>query len=109
MFRHTYLDVRLNSRKSIRTVERLEPDLAAVRHLNNFYEGDNISNETIQPPTEQLLSTETELSSKDWVALNRARAKIGKTASILLKAISNLPVNANMPTLRDLMYRSTPL
>ena len=34
MFDHTYPDSRLKSRKSIRTVERLEPDLAAaIRQL----------------------------------------------------------------------------
>ena len=34
MFGHTYPDIRLKSRKSIRTVERLEPDLAAASCLN---------------------------------------------------------------------------
>ena len=61
MFDHTYPDSRLKSRKSIRTVERLEPDLAAAIRLNNWYEWDNIPNEAIQPPIEQL-PTGTHLS-----------------------------------------------
>ena len=84
MFDHTYPNSRLKSRKSIRTVDRLEPDLAATSRLNNWYDWDNIPNEAIQPPTEQL-PTGIDLSRKDWVSLNRARAKVGKTASTLHK------------------------
>ncbi|GFS24005.1 hypothetical protein ElyMa_006992000 [Elysia marginata] len=45
---------------------------------------DNTKNEAIQPPKEQLPSGR-ELQRKDWVTLNRARAKVGKTASTLHK------------------------
>ncbi|GFS08935.1 hypothetical protein ElyMa_006607900 [Elysia marginata] len=48
------------------------------------YGRDNTTNEAIQPPKEQL-TPGRELQRKDWVTLNRARAKVGKTASTLHK------------------------
>ena len=84
MFGHTYPKSRLKSRKSIRTVESLEPGLSTTSRLDNWCEWDDIPNEAIQPPKESLPKG-TDLSRKDWVSLNRARAKIGKTASTLHK------------------------
>ena len=79
MYGHTYPESRLKSRKSIRTVERLEPGLSAPCRLSNWNEWDDIPNEAIQCPAEQL-PTGTDLQRKDWASLNRARAKVGKTA-----------------------------
>ncbi|GFR98758.1 ATP-dependent RNA helicase p62-like [Elysia marginata] len=75
---------RLKSRKSFRTVESVQPDQAASHRLELWNTWDNTTNEAIQPPKEQLPSG-IELQRKDWVTLNRARAKVGKTASTLHK------------------------
>ncbi|GFR99826.1 ATP-dependent RNA helicase p62-like [Elysia marginata] len=71
-------------RKSFRTVESVQPDQAASHCLELWNTWDNTTNEAIQPPKEQLPSGR-ELQRKDWVTLNRARAKVGKTASTLHK------------------------
>ena len=84
MYGHTYPESRLKSRKSFRTVERLEPGLSAPCRLGIWSEWDDSPNEAIQSPAEQL-PTGTDLQRKDWVSLNRARAKVGKTASTLYK------------------------
>ncbi|GFR65806.1 LOW QUALITY PROTEIN: retrovirus-related Pol polyprotein from type-1 retrotransposable element R1 4 [Elysia marginata] len=57
---------------------------AASHRLELWNTWDNTTNEAIQPPKEQLPSGR-ELQRKDWVTLNRARAKVGKTASTLHK------------------------
>ncbi|GFS03382.1 retrovirus-related Pol polyprotein from type-1 retrotransposable element R1 [Elysia marginata] len=84
LFDHSYPRARLKSRKSFRTVESVQPDQAASQRLDLWNTWDNTTNEAIQPPKEQLPSGR-ELQRKDWVTLNRARAKVGKTASTLHK------------------------
>ncbi|GFR87248.1 hypothetical protein ElyMa_000742000 [Elysia marginata] len=84
LFDHSYPRARLKSRKSFRTVESVQPDQAASHRLELWNIWDNTTNEAIQPPKEQLPSGR-ELQRKDWVTLNRARAKVGKTASTLHK------------------------
>ncbi|GFR77736.1 ATP-dependent RNA helicase p62-like [Elysia marginata] len=83
-FDHSYPRARLKSRKSFRTVESVQPDQAASHRLELWNTWDNTTNEAIQPPKEQLPSR-GELQRKDWMTLNRARAKVGKTASTLHK------------------------
>ncbi|GFR86692.1 RNA-directed DNA polymerase from mobile element jockey [Elysia marginata] len=81
LFDHSYPRVRLKSRKSFRTVESVQPDQAVSHRLELW---DNTTNEAIRPPKEQL-PPGRELQRKDWVNLNRARAKVGMTASTLHK------------------------
>ncbi|GFR92554.1 hypothetical protein ElyMa_006203600, partial [Elysia marginata] len=52
----------------------VQPDQAASHRLELWNTWDNTTNEAIQPPKEQLPSGR-ELQRKDWVTLNRARAK----------------------------------
>ncbi|GFR83311.1 RNA-directed DNA polymerase from mobile element jockey-like [Elysia marginata] len=84
LFDHSYPRARLKSRKSFRIVESVQPDQAASHRLELWNTWDNTTNEAIQPPKEQL-PPGRELQRKDWVTLNRARAKVGKTASTLHK------------------------
>ncbi|GFR93337.1 hypothetical protein ElyMa_002640500 [Elysia marginata] len=84
LFDHSYPRARLKSRKSFRTVESVQPNQAASHRLELWNTWDNTTNEAIQPPKEQLPSG-GELQRKDWVTLNRARLKVGKTASTLHK------------------------
>ena len=84
LFDHKYPESRLKSRKRFRTVESLDPDHSASRRLEIWNEWDNVSNEAVQQPSEHL-PTGTSLPRKNWVSLNRARAKVGKTASTLHK------------------------
>ncbi|GFR94661.1 hypothetical protein ElyMa_006255300 [Elysia marginata] len=84
LFDHSYPRARLKSRKSFRTVESVQEDQAASHRLELWNTWDKTTNEAIQPPKEQLPSGR-ELPRKDWVTLNRARVKVGKTASTLQK------------------------
>ena len=84
MFDQKYPQSRLKSRKSFRTVESLDSNLSAFWRLKAWNELETYPNEAIQPPIEEL-PTGTNLQRKDWVSLNRARAKVGRTASTLHK------------------------
>ena len=84
LFNHSYPRARLKSRKSFRVVESIQPDHSANHRITKWKEWDSSPNLTVPPPREQL-APGTELQRKDWVTLNRARAKLGKTASTLHK------------------------
>ena len=75
---------RLPSRSSFMTAESLDPDLSAQYRTNKWSEWDSYDSNAVQSPIEEL-PTGTDLPRKDWVTLNRARAKVGKTASSLHK------------------------
>ena len=75
---------RLESRRSFMTAESLNPDLATKYRTDQWTQRDTCNNNAIQPPKEALPNG-TDIPRKDWVALNRARAKVGKTASTLHK------------------------
>ena len=77
MFDHKYPQSRLKSRKSFRTVESLDPNLSAFWRRKAWNELEIYPNEAIQPLIEEL-PTGTDLQRKDWVSLNRARAKVVK-------------------------------
>ena len=78
MFGHQYPNRRLKSRKSFRTVDSLDPSISAISRLQAWNEWDDHPNEAIQTPDEQL-PTGTDLQRREWVSLNRAGAKVGKT------------------------------
>ena len=71
---------RLPSRSSFMTAESLNPDLSAQYRTEKWSEWDSYDSNAVQSPREEL-PTGTDLPRKDWVTLNRARAKVGKTAS----------------------------
>ena len=75
---------RLSSRSSFMKAESLDPDTSSKHRTERWTQWDVYNNDAIQTPKEQLPSG-TYLPRKDWVTLNRARAKVGKTASSLHK------------------------
>ncbi|GFR75289.1 ATP-dependent RNA helicase p62-like [Elysia marginata] len=81
---NSYPRARLKTRKSFRTVESIQPHQAASHRLELWNTLDNTRNEAIQPLKEQLPSGR-ELQRKHWVTVNRARGKVGRTASTLHK------------------------
>ena len=87
MHGHIPPDSRLKSRHSFMTTESLNPLLTPSYHhkIEQWIEWDSLPpTEAIQAPTEELPSG-TDLPRKEWVALNRARCKVGRTGSNLLK------------------------
>ena len=63
--------------------ESLDPAAASQCRLDKWREWDTISkNEAVQQPSENLPSG-ADLPRKEWVTLNRARAKVGRTAKNL--------------------------
>ena len=82
---HSCPQRRLKSRRSFMTEESLPPKQSTSRRLERWKEWDcSPPNDALQAPAEQL-PTGTDLPRKDWAALNRARAGVGKTASSLHK------------------------
>ena len=84
---HIPPESRLKSRKSFLTTESLNPQVTPsyLRRTEKWLEWDSLPpTEAIQPPTEQLPNG-TNLPRKQWVALNRARSKVGRTGNNLLK------------------------
>ena len=84
---HIPPESRLKSRKSFLTTESLNPQVTPsyLRRIEKWLEWDNLPpTKAIQPPTEQLPNG-TNLPRKQWVALNRARSKVGRTGNNLLK------------------------
>ena len=97
---------RLSSRSSFMTAESLDPDLSSHHRINEWSEWDSYQNYAIQAPREALPSG-TDLPRKDWVTLNRARAKVGKTASTLhkwkLKPTSECPCGNPEQTMQHIL------
>ena len=76
---------RWKSRKSFMTISSLDPAEAATHRVENWRETDHCPpSEAIQIPCESLPQG-TNLCRKDWVTLNRARAKVGRTRDNLHK------------------------
>ena len=79
---HVTTKRRLKSRRSFMTTEGLHRDHANLYRLETWKEWDSCSSDAIHGPAEELPSG-TRLPRSQWVALNRARAKVGRTGSNL--------------------------
>ena len=75
---------RLKSRKSFMTVESIDPSHAPIYRESTWKEADSYQNNAVQVPREGL-PCGTHLTRKEWVTLNRARTKVGKTATNMHK------------------------
>ena len=85
LYSHINTRKRLKSRKSFMTTESLPPEHAAAYRVHKWKDWDHCpTNDAIQGPIEHL-PLGTDLPRKEWVTLNRARAKIGKTGKNLKK------------------------
>ena len=84
MYNHQRVQQRLRSRKSFVTVNRLGNESLSTYRLRRWMETEQHHSESIPKPSEDL-SNGASLSRKDWVALNRARAKTGRTGDNLFR------------------------
>jgi len=62
----------------------MNPDLSAQYRTSKWSEWDSYDSNAVQSPREEI-TTGIDFLRKDWVSLNRVRAKVGKTASSLHK------------------------
>ena len=85
MYDHQEVRRRLKSRKSFSTVTGLQGCKPSQYRLGKWVENDqNPPHESLPPPCETL-PTGTSFKRKEWTALNRARAKVGRTNDNLHK------------------------
>ena len=83
LFGHVQPRRRLKSRNSFMNAESLDPAGASRSRLEKWREWDkSTDNEAVQQPCESLPSG-SDLPRKEWVTLNRARSKTGRTAKNL--------------------------
>ena len=81
---HQPVQPRLKSRKSLVTVDRLGTEPVPTYRLRRWNETDQLHSESIPKPGEDSPNG-ISLSRKNWVALNRARAGVGRTGDNLLR------------------------
>ena len=81
---HQGVHLRLKSRKSFVTVDRLGNESLYAYKQRWWTETDQHHSQSIPKPTENL-SNGISLSRKNWVAVNRAREKVGRTGDNLLR------------------------
>ena len=85
LFEHSGTRGRLKSRKSFATCNSLNPESSSVYRLGRWREWNAESNNISRPEPNERLPSGTELSRPEWVTINRARAKVGRTQSNLYK------------------------
>ena len=98
---------RLKSRKSFMTHESLNIRMAYDHKIEKWREKDQSQcSDAIQEPNEQL-PRGTNLPRKDWVTLNRGRAKVGKTGKNLqrwgLQQTSECPCGHPQQTMEHIL------
>ena len=76
---------RLKSRHSFVTVAGLEGSSAKAYRLSKWREKDALNANAALPIIQEDLPSGSNLPRKDWVTLNRARAKVAKTGDNLVK------------------------
>ena len=81
---HVPVPPRLSSRRSFATVTGLAPTPACRFRLVTWRELDTSENQAL-PEVSESLPSGTNLTRRDWVTLNRARAKVGRTGDNMLK------------------------
>ena len=67
------------------TTEGLEPNKAAKHRLERWRESERQLNNEALPDPDESLPPGSSLPRRDWVCLNRARSKVGKTNDKLHK------------------------
>ena len=76
---------RVKSRKSFMTMSSMDPTKSAGHRVDKWNEWDQSHQNDATQSLREEPPIGTNLSKKDWVILNRARAKVGKTGCILHK------------------------
>ena len=80
LYGHVQPRSRLKSRSSFLATESLDPEKAPIYRLDQWKEWDpTTDNAADQEPTEEL-AYGIDLPRREWVTLNRARSKVGRTA-----------------------------
>ena len=107
LYGHVQPRSRLRSRSSFMTNESLDPDEAASYRINAWKEWDTTPrNDAVQEPQEDLPKG-TNLPRKDWVTLNRARSKVGRTQKNLhrwgLAKTSKCPCGKRVQTMEHIL------
>ena len=83
LYEHICPTPRLKSRKSFMTNESLNTRLAQAHKIESWRQWDQSThNEALPDPNEEL-PRGTNLQRKDWVTLNRGRAKVGRTGECM--------------------------
>ena len=82
---HQQVDQRLRSRKSFTTVDPLLPNRSSPHRLAAWIAQDQEPPDDALPPHQEQLPNGKSLQRKDWVALNRARSKAGKTSDNMFR------------------------
>ena len=109
LYSHVPPRSRLKSRSSFRTNfnESINSDEAANFRLNEWKQWDKTpQNDAVQDPQEELPKG-TNLPRKDWVTLNRARSKVGRTQKTLhrwgLAKSSKCPCGQRVQTMEHIL------
>ena len=83
LYGHVQPRSRLKSRSSFLTTESLDPEEAPTYRLDQWLAWDpTTENAAVQEQIEELTKG-TDLPRREWVTLNRARSKVGRTAKNL--------------------------
>ena len=79
MYGHQQVQQRLKSRKSFATVSGLQGLKPPQYRLEKWLQNDQTPPHESVPPPSETLPNGTSFIRKDWVTLNRARARVGRT------------------------------
>ena len=107
LYGHQEVHRRLRSRNSFSTVTGLGNDRPSAYKLRRWREMERENNKQSLPPPAEQIPAGSDLNRKLWVTLNRARAKVGKTADNLHRwghaASSACPCGEAVQTIEHLL------